>query len=55
MGQEREASIPEVEGLDWQTTTTRAFYDVRKPVVLQCDASTEDLRATLLQEGCPVA
>ena len=32
-----------------------AFYDVRKPVVLQCDASTECLGATLLQEGCPVA
>ena len=25
-----------------------AFYDVRKPVVLQCDASTEGLGATLL-------
>ena len=30
------------------------YYDVKKPVVIQCDASTEGLSATLLQEGKPV-
>ena len=30
------------------------FYDVCKPVVIHCDASTEGLGVTLLQEGCPV-
>ena len=28
-----------------------AFYDVTKPVVIQCDASGEGLGSTLLQEG----
>ena len=32
-----------------------AFYDVRKPVVIQCDTSTVGLRAVLMQEGQPVA
>ena len=32
-----------------------AFYDVRKPVVIQCDASTVGLGAVLMQEGQPVA
>jgi len=32
-----------------------AFYDVSKPVLIQCDASTEGPGATLLQEGRPVA
>ena len=32
-----------------------AFFDVRKPIVIQCDASTEGLGATLLQDGRPIA
>ena len=31
-----------------------AFYDVTKPVVIQCDTSGEGLGATLLQEGWPI-
>ena len=32
-----------------------AYYDVTKPVVIQCDASKSGLDAALLQEGRPVA
>ena len=32
-----------------------AYYDVNKPVVVQCDASTLVLGATLTQDGRPVA
>ena len=28
-----------------------AFYDVNKPMVIQCDASTEEMGVTLLQGG----
>lgn len=31
------------------------YYDVKEPVTIQCDASENDLGATLLQEGQPVA
>ena len=32
-----------------------AYYDVNKPVVIQCDASQSGLGATLLQESRPMA
>ena len=32
-----------------------AYYEVNKPVVVQCDASTLGLGATLIQDGRPVA
>ena len=32
-----------------------AFYDVCKPIIIECDASTEKLKATLLQDGRRVA
>ena len=35
--------------------TVLAFFDGKKPVVIQTDASTRGLGATLLQEGRPVA
>ena len=32
-----------------------AYYDVKRPIVLQCDASTQGLGASLMQDGKPVA
>ena len=32
-----------------------AYYDVKKPIVLQCDASTQGLGASLMQDGKSVA
>ena len=37
------------------TERSLAYYDVNKPVVVQCDASTLDLGATLMQDGRQVA
>ena len=36
-------------------STTLSYFDVRKPVVLQVDASMKALGATLIQDGKPVA
>ena len=35
--------------------TTLRYFNVRKPVTVQVDASKKGLGATLLQEECPVA
>ena len=35
--------------------TTLWYFDARKPVTVQVDASKKGLGAALLQEGCPVA
>ena len=32
-----------------------AYYDVKKPIVLQCDARTQGLGTSLMQDGKPVA
>ena len=32
-----------------------AYYDVKKPIVLECDSSTQGLGASLVQDGKPVA
>ena len=36
-------------------TTTLAFFDVNKPVVLTCDSSKDGIGAACLQEGKPIA
>ena len=37
------------------TAPVLAYYNVKKPVTIQCDASQSGLGAALLQDGCPVA
>ena len=37
-----------IQGPDQQRSASGILYDVKKPVVIQCDASTEGLGATLL-------
>ena len=53
-GPTERAAFEEVKSLI-STNQTLTFYDVAKPVVIQCDASTKGLGATLLQEGRPIA
>eukprot|EP00731_Ephydatia_muelleri_P034422 Em0059g7a len=53
-GPTERAAFEEVKSLI-STDQTLTFYDVAKPVVIQCDASTKGLGATLLQEGRPIA
>ena len=44
----------QIKKLVCQDTTLR-YFDVRKPVTVQVDASKKGLGAALLQDGCPVA
>ncbi len=37
------------------TAPVLAYYDVTKPVTIQCDASQTGLGAALLQDGYPIA
>lgn len=51
---EQENSFNELKSLCSQKPVL-AFYDVNKPVEIQCDASKDGLGAVLIQAGRPVA
>ncbi|KAL5468831.1 hypothetical protein EMCRGX_G029953 [Ephydatia muelleri] len=51
---EQEAAFENVKKL-LSTAPVLAFYDVKQPVTVSCDASQTGLGAVLLQQECPVA
>lgn len=51
-GEEQEVSFAKIKQLA-STTPILRYYDVKKPVVIQCDASSTGLGGTLLQESQP--
>jgi hypothetical protein len=53
-GPEQESALNEVKTLLTQAPIL-AYYDVTKPLTIQCDASEKGLGAALLQDGKPIA
>ena len=53
-GDSEEAAFKQIKSL-MCSEKVLAYYDGSKPIVIQCDASTQGLGATLLQDGRPVA
>ena len=52
-GNSEEAAFKQIKNL-MCTEKVLAYYDGSKPIVIQCDANTQGLGATLLQDGQPV-
>ena len=52
-GSNEEAAFKQIKNL-MCSEKVLAYYDGSKPIVIQCDASTKGLGATLLQDGQPV-
>jgi len=52
-GSNEEAAFKQIKNL-MCSEKELAYYDGSKPIVIQCDASTKGLGATLLQDGQPV-
>lgn len=53
-GEEQDRAFTEIKKLVTQAPTLM-YYDVDKPLIIQCDASKQGLGAVLLQDGKPVA